>query len=74
MVDTKKGDNPDRGGGGLLDNPQFKKYLASLPTHRLAILAITDLESGETSIVESRQTGDASPKTRVISEKSKGEE
>jgi hypothetical protein len=47
------------------------KIVANLekqPEHRLAILAITDPETGETKMVKSHKIGDSPSKTKVIKE------
>jgi len=59
----------EQGKLGILQKGEFQKYLRNLPTQRLAIVASTDEETGETRIVESHQVGNTPPETKVVSDK-----
>jgi hypothetical protein len=54
------------------EQEMLKKIVENLnqqPTHRFAALAVTNPETGETKTIESRQTGDDPPKTKILKEK-----
>lgn len=70
----KTGDKKAISQEDILSDPRFWRYLASLPEHRLAIVAETDLTTGETQGVIVKQTGNEPPVSKRLRDNEIGKE
>jgi hypothetical protein len=52
---------------GLLDKPEFWRYIGSLPERSFKALVVVDGETGKARTIISKQTGDSPPQV-VVSE------
>ena len=50
---------------GLLDKPEFWRYIASLPGCSFKALVVVDGETGKAKTIISKQTGDSPPQIVV---------